>query len=186
VTEEFKAVRALYLIVILVLFGVAIYVALLFYTGTLSEVTDVTIENISNVSNAGFTLNGGLTIKNGGVLALHVDHIEYNLSMERESLGVGDIDGGTVEPHTEQRFVFHHTVNATRVLGQKLTLNASNTNVHVSGDVVLVHFGLLRTRIPFSADFDLLGVIANGAEQFAQGTQNAVDTILGGLGKLFS
>lgn len=165
----FRTIHTIYSVVSLIVLLVILYGVALIYTAGQTEVKDVTVESISNITKDGFTLNGGVTVRNGGIVTLHVTELTYTLTLDEKKLDLGEgaVEGARLLPKDEQRFTFSHRVNLSKTVAQAISLQGNQSNIDIEGDVVLDHFGLYQSKLHYKKSFDLIGTIANGAEELA-------------------
>ena len=184
----FRAIRTIYSLLSLLLLIVAIYIGLVLYTASQSSISDVTVSNVTNVTKNGFTIEGGLSVYNGGLIPIDVREVTYNLTLEDGpiDLGRGTIPGAKIKPKDTDRFAYAHHVNFSRSVAQALSLTEKNSNVAVEGDVVVNHLGLYETKMHFRTDFDLLETIANQAQAFAPIAVATANAFLNTLNELLN
>lgn len=74
---------------------IGIFLILYIYSLSKIEVRSVNLDNIGDISMSGFTLNGYVEVYNGGLIPVHIDHVEYDVTLEKtgDILADGNVQG---------------------------------------------------------------------------------------------
>lgn len=156
---------------IFLLFG-GIYV----YSLSKVEVRSINFNNLGDISLSGFTLNGYVEVYNGGLIPIGIDHIQYDVILEKtgDRLANGYVQGATISPGKIEQFHITNRINwiPTAEMAVDL-LNPGGTYIKISGNVYIVNLQIIEFKMPFQQRFDIKQYIS----QFITNTvQQVVDT----------
>lgn len=179
----FRTIRRIYSVLTLLLFVLAVYIGMYTYTVAKTDITDVAFNRVTDVDKDGFTLEGRMTIHNGGVLTIDIEEITYNITLESDGtdLANGSIPGVKVKPKGTADFNYSQRIPWSKSVAMGLEVKGNSSNLGVQGDVVLTHFGLYETRIPYKTSFDLGGFVKGFFEEHGDTIKN----VAGSLADLF-
>ncbi len=167
----------------LVIYG-GLYVYSLYHV----EILDVSISNLGNTSQSGFTVEGEILLRNGGLLGVEISSINYSLILDKTGteLASGMIEGSVLAAKKNASFSFSEEVEwvPTAELAQEL-LTSKEVNATLSGKVYLSDFRLFGFNIPFEEKIDLGPYVRQFLKDKAEeAAEKAAEKIGGGLGDL--
>lgn len=158
-----------------ILIGIVVIVFMLIvaYAHTLKQIdiTDISVYKLQ-VDPAGFTVQGHVSVYNGGLLPIDVQYIEYWITSKGNELARGKAEGTMIMPKKEAKIAYSSNVLWQPTAATALSmLEPGDTYATLEGNVVIDIFGI-ETKIPFKKEFNveeyLRTIVAQKAQEWVQ------------------